>query len=277
LTPSEKHWLKDLPAGLRLACQVKVEKDISLELPDSVFSTSQFQTVVTSIRDLTYDIKEVCLHLQNNEAVSFRPGQYIQMKVPGRAEVEEPLYRSFSIASDCVDRQNITLFIRHIPNGVCTTYIHERLRAGDTITLVAPLGDFYLRDSDRDILFVAGGSGMAPIRSILLGMIRRQIRRPALYFYGAKAQRDLYFVDDMRAIEGQLPGFRFVPALSAPLPEDAWNGERGLITEVVDRHVLPGHPLDAYLCGSPMMVNACVKVLKAKGLPDERIFFDRFV
>jgi Na+-transporting NADH:ubiquinone oxidoreductase subunit F len=126
------------------------------------------------------------------------------------------------------------------------------------------------------MICIAGGSGMAPIKSILLDMAARGIRRPVRYFFGARTRRDLFLVEQMRALEQRLPGFRFIPALSAPEPGDAWDGETGLITEVVARQVQRGEEAEAYLCGSPFMIDACVTVLREKGVPDERIFFDKF-
>jgi Na+-transporting NADH:ubiquinone oxidoreductase subunit F len=163
-----------------------------------------------------------------------------------------------------------------VPNGICTTYVFQHLKPGDEVTVNGPYGDFYLRDSDRDIIFVAGGSGMAPVKSILMDMMDRGIRRKATYFFGARSARDLFLVEEMRALEGKLPGFRFVPALSNPDPEDRWDGERGLITEVLARHFERLDHHEAYLCGSPGMIDASINVLKSKGLSEELIFYDKF-
>lgn len=168
------------------------------------------------------------------------------------------------------------LEIRLVPNGICTTYVFNHLKVGDTVSINGPYGDFHLRDSERDIVFVAGGSGMAPIKSILHDMVERGIRRKATYFFGARTTRDLFLVEEMRELEGKLPGFEFVPALSNPTPEDKWEGERGLITEVLNRHYQSLDHHEAYLCGSPGMIDACVKVLKSKGLPEDLVFFDKF-
>ncbi len=116
------------------------------------------------------------------------------------------------------------LEIRLVPNGICTTYVFNHLKVGDAVTINGPYGDFYLRESEREIVFVAGGSGMAPIKSMLLDMAEKGSTRKATYFFGARAVRDLFLVDEMRALERRLPNFRFVPALSSPLPEDKWDG-----------------------------------------------------
>jgi Na+-transporting NADH:ubiquinone oxidoreductase subunit F len=163
-----------------------------------------------------------------------------------------------------------------VPGGICTTYVFNHLSVGDSVNVNGPYGDFHLRDSDREIVFVAGGSGMAPIKSMLYDMAERGLGRKATYFFGARTTRDLFLVEEMRALEGRLPGFRFVPALSNATPEDQWEGERGLITEVLDRRYQSLEHHEAYLCGSPGMIDACVKVLKSKGLPEELVFYDKF-
>jgi len=278
-TPSERHWLsqEELAAGVRLACQVKVDRDLSIEIPEATFGIREYRTQVIGLRDLTYDIKEIRLKLIDPPEMNFRAGQFVQFRVPGTDPDQPPLYRSFSMASNPLARGELVFQIRYVPQGVCTTYVHQKMKPGDELTLVGPWGSTVLRDSDRDILFIAGGSGMSPVRSMLLDMVNRRSPRRTRYFFGAKSARDLFRVDEMRELEKKLPDFRFIPALSEPAPGDRWTGETGLITAVVDRHVTTGSQAEAYLCGSPMMVNTCMNVLKAKGIPDSRIFFDKFV
>jgi Na+-transporting NADH:ubiquinone oxidoreductase subunit F len=117
---------------------------------------------------------------------------------------------------------------------------------------------------------------MAPIKSILLDMEEKGIDRKTRYFFGARSKKDLFLVEEMRDLENRLPNFEFIPALSDPEPDDEWDGETGLITDVVDRHLESTENVEAYLCGSPGMIDACLKVLDDKGLPEERIFFDKF-
>ena len=278
LTPSERHWLSeaDKAAGVRLACQVKVERDLRIEIPEETFGIRHYETRVASLRDLTYDIKEVRLELTNPPEMEFRAGQFAQFRVPG-SSADGPVYRSYSMASNPLSRGELTFQVRYVSKGICATYVHQRMKVGDNLTIVGPWGSVYLRDSDRDILFIAGGSGMSPVRSMLLDMVNRKCPRRTRCFFGAKSARDLYRVEEMKEFERKLPDFTFIPALSEPEPGAEWAGETGLITEVVDRRLPPGRPLDAYLCGSAMMVNACLKVLKAKGIADDRVFFDKFV
>jgi Na+-transporting NADH:ubiquinone oxidoreductase subunit F len=276
--PTELPWItdQDRAGNVRLSCQVKVKRDMEILVSEELFSIREYKTRVTSIRDLTYDIKEVTLRLQDSQELDFRAGKYVQFVVPAYELTPDPVYRAYSISSAPSQKETIELEIRLVSNGICTTYVFQHLAVGDEVTVNGPYGEFYLRDSDRDIIFVAGGSGMAPIKSILLDMADRGIRRKATYFFGARSVRDLFLVEEMKALEKKLPGFRFVPALSAPAPEDNWEGEKGLITEVLDRHFQRLDHHEAYLCGSPGMIDASIKVLQSKGLPPELIFFDKF-
>jgi len=276
--PTELPWITeaDRKNNVRLSCQVKVKRDIQIVVPEELFSVKEYATTVASIRDLTYDIKEVTLKLKDSQALDFRAGRYVQFVVPAYELTPDPVYRAYSISSSPSQKDSLELEIRLVPNGICTTYVFQHLSVGDTVHINGPYGEFYLRDSDREIIFVAGGSGMAPIKSILLDMLERGIRRKATYFFGARGTRDLFLVEEMRELENKLPGFKFVPALSNPEPGDNWQGEKGLITAVLGRHYERLDHHEAYLCGSPGMIDASIKVLKTKGLPDELIFYDKY-
>lgn len=280
VSPTEAPWLgaQERAGGVRLSCQVKVKRSMAIRLPEALFSVRQYRAEVVSLRDLTYDIREVTLALRDPAALTFRAGQYVQLEIPAYELSPEPVYRAYSIACPPSREGQVELEIRRVPNGVCTTYVFTRLAVGDALLLNGPHGDFSLRDTDRDIIFIAGGSGMAPIKSMLLDMADRGIGRRATYFFGARAVRDLFLREEMRALEESLPAFRFVPALSEPQQGDAWNGETGLITQVLARGlpaVLDRH--EAYLCGSPGMIDASVKVLRTKGLPEDLIYYDKFM
>jgi len=270
LTPDEQ------AQHVRLSCQVKVKGNLSIAIPEELFNVRQYGTVVSSLRDLTHDIKEVRLKLADPASIAFKAGQFIQFEVPPYALTDEPVYRAYSLSSPPSETGEIELEIRYVPNGICTTYVHRHLKPGATVVVNGPYGDFFLRDSDREIICIAGGSGMAPIKSILLDMAEKKNPRKVCYFFGAHAKRDLFVLEEMKALEDRLPDFTFIPALSAPAPEDRWTGETGLITEIVARHVTNATEAEAYLCGSPFMIDACIKVLREKGLPDERIFYDKF-
>jgi Na+-transporting NADH:ubiquinone oxidoreductase subunit F len=126
------------------------------------------------------------------------------------------------------------------------------------------------------MLMIAGGSGMAPLWSMLRYMREKKINRPVCYFFGAITQKDLFLIDELNALQKDLPNFRFIPALSNEPTDSTWQGERGLITDVVARHFPTCTDSEAYLCGSPGMINACIKMLKNGGMPESNIFFDKF-
>lgn len=261
---------------VRISCQIKVKTDLAIAIPEELFLVKEFRTTVQSIRDLTHDIKEVTLHLGDPNEITIKAGQYVQFVVPEYGDLDESVYRAYSVASAPSQKGLVELEIRLVPNGICTTYVHEHLKEGDEVTINGPYGDFYLRESDRNVICIAGGSGMAPIKSILLDMAERGIDRKTSYFFGARTKRDLFLLDEMKELESQMKDFTFVPALSEPQPEDNWDGEVGLITDVVGRMVTDGPNSEAYLCGSPGMIDACIRVLHELGVSDENIYYDKF-
>lgn len=263
--------------GTRLSCQVKCERPLRVQVPAELLGVETFDAEVVNLRDLTYDIKEVRLKLLRPEAIHFKSGQYVQVRIPPYGQTKQAAFRAYSIASDPVSTGVIELEVRKVPNGIATTYIHTMLRVGDRVTLYGPEGDFFMRESDRDMLFIAGGSGMAPVRSMLFDMVRRGLRHRATYFFGAKSGRDLFLVDEMKDFERKLEGFTFIPALSDPVPGDNWTGETGLITQVVSRRIGDCGNMDVYLCGSPPMIDACLTVLREKAVPTDRVFYDKYV
>lgn len=276
--PTELPWLTpaEIRDRVRLSCQVKVRNALQIEIPAAWLSIRQYQARVAGIRNLTHDIREIILELADPPTMEFKAGQFIQFEVPEYARTPEPVYRAYSIASAPARTNQIELEVRRVPNGIATTYIFDHLKVGDRAVINGPYGDFFLQDTDRDIVCIAGGSGMAPIKSILWDMRDRGIRRKTTYFFGARSRRDLFLVDELRALERDWPDFTFIPALSQPDPADAWSGESGLITAVIRRRLPPTPGAEAYLCGSPGMIDACIPVLHEKGFTDERIFYDKF-
>lgn len=278
LLPTEIPYLSEVEKkdNIRLSCQIKVKSNLSIEIPQQLLSVHQFKTRVKSLINLTYDIKQVILEIDGDDQIDFTAGQYIQFEVPPYKLSSESVYRAYSIASKPSDKKLVELEIRLVPNGICTTYVHQYLKVGDKITINGPYGEFYLRPTDAEIIFIAGGSGMAPIKSILLDMEEKKINRKATYFFGAKTTKDLFLIDEMDRLMQKMPNFKFIPALSDPNSDKDWNGERGLITDVVDKYIADGTNKEAYLCGSPGMINACISVLTKKGIPENKIFYDKF-
>lgn len=277
-TDREEALLSDADrlAGIRLACQVPVERDLRLAIPDDFFYAREYKAEVVAFRDLTPDIREITLQLRSPSAMDFKAGQYIQLRIPPYEQSRRTIYRAYSMASPPQARGRLELEVRQVLNGVGTTYLFKHLPLNASVVFNGPYGEFYLRESSRSIILIAGGSGMAPMKAMLGDMQARKLRRNVRYFFGARARRDLFLMDEMQALEQSLPDFRFIPALSKPLPEDQWTGETGLITEVLDRHLENPYPGEAYLCGSPAMIQACVKILQGKGVAKDRIFYDTF-
>ena len=266
----------ELAAGVRISCQVKVRNDLRLEVPEHLLSVREYRGRVERIGDLTHDIKELRIRLVEPPRIEFVAGQYIQLEAPAYGDSAEPVYRAYSMSSVPADSGAIELIVRLVPGGICTTWVFTMLKEGDEVRLNGPYGDFRLSDTGREMIWIAGGSGMAPFWSMARHMKRSGITRKCTFFFGALQRRDLFFLDEFRRLEAELEGFAFVPALSDPAAGDDWDGEVGLITEMVDRHVADGSQVEAYLCGSPGMVDAAGAVLRRKGIPPERTFHDKF-
>jgi Na+-transporting NADH:ubiquinone oxidoreductase subunit F len=272
--PTEEPFLslKEREDGVRLSCQVKVKDKMKISLPSGLLTAKEFKTEVTILEPLTYDINLVRFKLISPETVDFKPGQYMQIKVPGIEVI-----RAYSLASDPKQKDYVEMIVRYVPNGQATTYVHKALEVGDKVTLIGPFGDFYLQEqSDKPIVCIAGGSGKAPIRSILFRLRDLGMNRKVKYFFGAKAVRDLYYTEEFKALEKEFPNFEYIPALSAPDEGDNWKGEVGLITDVLDRLTGDLTGSEAYLCGSPGMIDACIKVLNKHDIKKENVYYDKF-
>ncbi len=278
LLPTETPHLseQEIADNVRLSCQVKVQRDLRLTIPPQLLEIEEYPVRVESIQDVTYDTRKVRFAFREKADFSFRAGMYVQVETPIYDGLAEPVYRAYSIASPPSEQRFLDLIIRKVPRGICTTYVHELLLPGDRLKINGPYGDFYLRDTSAEAVFIAGGSGLAPFEAILADMAERKIEKRVTLFFGAVSRRDLYDQELMADFEEKVPGFRAVPALSRPAPEDSWEGETGLITEVVARSYESMEGMEGYLCGSPGMIDACIKVLTDKGIPEEKIYFDKF-
>ena len=278
VAPTEEPLLtaEEIAADIRVSCQVKIRGDVAVEIPPELLDVREYRGRVERIVDLTHDIKQLFIRLADPPTIDFVPGQYVQLLAPTYPGSREPVYRAYSIANPVGDGRLVELIVRLVPGGICTTWVFEHLREGDAVTFTGPYGDFRLSDSDLPMVWIAGGSGMAPFWSIVRHMKDAGIARPVTYFFGAVAERDMFLVDELNALAADLPWFTFVPALSAPDSADAWTGETGWITEVVGRHVAPPSEAEAYLCGSGGMIRAAVSVLREHGISEERTFYDEF-
>jgi Na+-transporting NADH:ubiquinone oxidoreductase subunit F len=217
ILPTETPYLtaEEQAQNVRLSCQVKVRNDLEIELPAELFLIKEFKVKVERIVNLAPYIKGITLKiLAPEEGISFKPGQYIQLEVPKYKLSKEPEYRAFSISSSSRELFSIELYIGLEEKGVVSTYIHEYLKEGEELIMRGPFGDFYFRDSERDILLIATGTGLAPILSILRHIRSAQIQRKTTLFFGTRIKEDLYKVEELREMEKQLPTFTFIPTLS---------------------------------------------------------------
>lgn len=275
--PTELPYLnmEELKSNVRLSCQVRVKKDIKIIIPEELLLVKEFIGKVVKKVKLTHDILGLRIILPANETIKFKAGQFVNLVSPPYGNVSEPTSRAYSISSPPSDDRHVELVIRRVPNGIVTTYIFDYLKEGDDVKIIGPYGEFYLRDSNREILFIAGGSGLAPIRSIILDMLDKKItHRKATFFFGAVNKQDLFYVEEFKKIESENSWFRYIPALSGK--EQNHEYEKGLITDVVAKYYDKFDNHEAYLCGSPGMINACVQVLKSKGMPESLIYYDKF-
>jgi Na+-transporting NADH:ubiquinone oxidoreductase subunit F len=279
LLPTERPGLtaEEQAADVRLACQVKVKEDLRIEMPREYFLIREYKVRVEKIVDYTPGIKGVTLKiLEPEEGITFTPGQYLQVEVPRYELSSVPEFRAYSIASDAEDHHRVELFIGKVEGGLVSTYVHDFLREGEELVARGPFGDFHLIDSEREIVFIAGGTGLAPIVSLLRQMEREGITRKATLYFGARTMADLFYMEELRGFEERLPAFTFVPALSRPKPDSSWTGETGRVTTLIDRDIADNAAVDAHLCGAPPMVKACVEILEQKGIPADNIAYDKF-
>jgi Na+-transporting NADH:ubiquinone oxidoreductase subunit F len=276
--PEERAVLsaEEMARGVHLACQLWVEEETRIELPAGYLRAKQYAARVARIRDLARDMREVELDLIEPSKMDFLAGQYIQFLRPGTEQSPHPVYRAYSMASPPSSATRLSLLFARVPAGECTTYVFESLRVGQDVTVNGPFGSFHLRESARQVVFVAGGSGIAPIRAMIADMAERRISRTAKFFFSAHSAEDLVYLDDMRQAEQRLPGFRFIPVLSRPAPADHWEGEKGGLPAALTRLLPDLGDCEAYLCGGPGLIDASVNALRAKGLASEAIFFDKF-
>lgn len=278
LLPTELPYLspEERENHFRLSCQVKVKNDLDVIIPEEYLSIREYKAKVKTSRDLTYDIKEIRfqLLLVDQPEFKFRPGQYIQFHVPNAKG--EIIYRAYSISSLPSTPGEIELIVRLVPGGIGSTYIHN-LKKGDECIISGPYGEFFLDEStDADVICVGGGAGMAPLKSIIYSLFERKTKRKVYLFFGVRATKDLFYVEEFEALSKEHPNFHYVFALSSPEETDEWEGETGFIHLVLDKHLKEGEQMNAYLCGPPVMIDAVIKVLREKGINDDRIHYDKF-
>ncbi|MDQ6660588.1 MAG: 2Fe-2S iron-sulfur cluster binding domain-containing protein [Chloroflexota bacterium] len=267
--------------GYILLCRCHAYSDLEVELinydEDIIrlgIPIRTLQATVEAIEPLTHDIKRLVLTFTNpEERLIFSAGQYSSIRIPDSDES-----RAYSMANTPLTNNRLEFMIKVFPGGRFSALLEGGLTIGQPVEVMGPYGVFMLREkSNSDIICIGGGSGMAPLWSLLNSMAERGIQRKATYYYGARTRKDLFYLDKMQELAERLPGFRFIPALSMATAEDEWEGETGLITDVLDRNIEDGQTqTQAYLCGPPPMIDAAIPVLVRKGISENRIFFDKF-
>jgi propane monooxygenase reductase subunit len=266
--------------GYTLLCRAHAYEDLTIELLNydeemihSGLPIQQATVEVESNENVTHDMRHLVVRLIEPTDLKFFPGQYMDFTIPGTEES-----RSFSMANTSSrESGRLEFVIRVYPDGVFSHFLDSEVKVGDRLEINGPFGMFTLRDApDKPLVFLGGGAGMAPILCLLRTMAERGIDRPATYYYGARRKRDLCFEKELTALADTMPNFRFVPALSEPEDDEDWDGEVGLITDVVRRLETNIGAADAYVCGPPPMVEAALELLPGLGVDEKRIFYDKF-
>ena len=311
--------LRERKDGVRLSCQVKVKQDMKIELPEEIFGIKKWECEVISNDNVATFIKEFVVRLPEGEVLDFDPGGYIQIDVPkykldykdlrdniqpeyhedwdtfkvwdGRAgNAEDDVFRAYSMANHPAEGNIVMLNIRiatapprqpDLPGGVCSSWIFS-LKPGDKCTISGPYGEFHIQDTKREMVYIGGGAGMAPLRSHQFHLLHtEQTRdRKISYWYGARSMKEMFYQDEWDALEKEFDNFSFHLALSNAKEEDNWDGYTGFIHQVLHDEYLSKHEapedIEYYICGPPMMLSAVLKMLDDLGVPSEMIRFDDF-
>ena len=264
--------------GYTLLCRAHALSDVEIELinyDEEVLRSGvpivEATAEVEAVEPLTHDIRRLVLKLRDPDSITFHAGQYMDIAIPG-ADGE---HRSFSMANTPGEPDRLEFMIKLYDGGHFSGLLANGhgIKVGDELTCTGPYGVFTLRDSSpRRLVFIAGGAGMAPVMSLLRSMAEKGTQRPATFYYGARTEADLFELAELERLCGSVPDLRFVPALS----DEEWDGETGLVTDVVDRMEEDLTEVDAYLCGPPPMVDAAIALLERRGCPESRIYFDKF-
>jgi len=311
---------KEQQNNWRLGCKVKIREPLKVKVPEAVLGIKKWQCEVVSNRNVATFIKEFVVRLPDGEEMNFEPGGYVQIDVPKYSASfrdfiieqqficdwdkfkvwdfsirnNEETFRAYSMANYPAEKNLIKLNIRiatppwdngkkqylNVPPGICSTYIFS-LKPGDKVSVSGPYGEFHIKNTNSEMIYIGGGAGMAPLRSHIFHLFHTlKTNRKVSYWYGARSLREVFYEDEFRAIEKNFPNFTFNLALSAPMPEDKWTGLTGNIHQVLLDNYLSKHDepedIEYYFCGPPVMNEAVVKMLDNLGVPAENISFDDF-
>ncbi len=314
--PTEEGLLtkKEVKEGCRLSCQVKVKKDLKIEVPAEVFSIKKWECTVRSNENVATFIKELVLELPAGEDVNFRAGGYIQIECPPheldyknfeiedeykdvwdsfnvwqyKSKVSEEVVRAYSMANYPEEKGIIMLNVRiatpppntNFPPGAMSSYIFN-LKPGDKVTISGPYGEFFAKETEKEMVFIGGGAGMAPMRSHIFDQLKRiKSHRKMTFWYGARSKREVFYKEEFDDLAQKNPNFKWYLALSEPLPEDNWTGYEGFIHNVLYENYLKNHPApencEFYICGPPQMNDSVINLLTELGVEEENIALDDF-
>ena len=317
ILPTEEGHInkREASCGDRLSCQVAVKQDMQIEVPEEVFGVQKWRCKVRSNDNVATFIKELVLELPEGEDVKFRAGGYIQIEAPAyslsykdfdvdeeyhpdwdrfkiwdfKSEVPEPIERAYSMANYPGEKGIVMLNVRiaspppgsnGIPAGKMSSFIFN-LKAGDEVTISGPFGEFFARETPKEMVFVGGGAGMAPMRSLIFDqMDRLKTDRKVTFWYGARSKREMFYVEDFDLLQQQNNNFTWNVALSDATPEDNWDGYKGFIHNVLFEEYLKSHPApedcEYYMCGPPIMNQSVINMLLDLGVDREDIMLDDF-
>ncbi len=307
---------REAKEGCRLACQVTVKQDMKIHVEEEVFGVKKWTCKVRSNHNVATFIKELVLELPKGETVPFRAGGFIQIERPAGLDIDykgfdveeeyredwdkfnlwqfksscsEETVRAYSMANYPEEAGIIMLNVRiaspppnnpSVPPGLMSSYIFD-LKPGDDCVISGPFGEFFARDTKKEMIFVGGGAGMAPMRSHIFDQFKRlKTDRKATFWYGARSKREMFYVEDFDSIQKDFPNFKWHCALSDALPEDKWEGYTGFIHNVLFEEYLKDHPnpedCEYYLCGPPIMNKCVTDMLLNLGVEAEDIMLDDF-
>ncbi len=311
---------KEQMSNWRLGCQVKVREDLKIHVHPEIFGIKKWECEVVSNKNVATFIKEFVVRLPEGENLDFKSGGYIQIDVPTievdfkdmeigekyrgewdkfkmwdlKMKNSEPVFRAYSMANHPAEGDIVMLNIRiatppfdrkaggfmKVNPGICSSYIFSR-KPGDKVTISGPYGEFFIKPTNKEMMFIGGGAGMAPMRSHIFHLFQSEkTKRKATFWYGGRSLRELFYVDQFEKIAEENDNFTFNIALSEPLKEDNWSGYTGFIHQVILDNYLKNHPepeeIEYYICGPPMMNAAVIKMLDDYGVPAENIAFDDF-
>ena len=316
ILPTEKPHLtrSEIKDNVRLTCQVKVKSDMDIRIPDEIFNIQKWECEVVSNENVATFIKEFVVKLPEGENLDFRAGGYIQIDIPPHkldyseftiedeyrgdwdkfnmwryhSELDETIFRAYSMANHPAEGNIVMLNVRiaspppgmDVPPGLASSYIFN-LKPGDKVMVSGPYGEFFAKETDREMLYVGGGAGMAPMRSHIFDLLKtKRTKRKVSFWYGARSKREMFYDDEFKALAEEFPNFSYHVALSDPLEEDNWEGPVGFIHQVVADKYLTNHEapedIEYYMCGPPMMVDAVDNMLYNMGVEKEMIDYDSF-